>query len=109
MVYIMTTAWFPAQQAKAFGKKVLEGLKKFPEDKTIAKDVFRGGVAASEEGIKVITLVEVVKGQIGKALARTNEAGIWYAEGIDGYKYKIETLMSAAEAMGAIGLKMPED
>ena len=108
MVYIMSTNWFPAQQAKAFGKKVIEGIKKYPEDKTLTKRVLLGGVSTTEEGIKVITINEVVKGQVEKALTRTSEIAIWYAEAIDGYKYKIEVLMSAAEAMGTLGLKMPE-
>ena len=108
MVYIMSTTWFPSQQAKAFGNKVIEGRKKYPDDKTLMKRIFLGGVSASEEGIRVITINEVVKGQIEKALARMSEVAIWYAEAIDGYKYKIEVLMSAAEAMGIIGLQMPE-
>jgi len=108
MVYIMSTAWYPAQQARAFGNKVIEGRKKYPDDKTLMKRILLGGISASEEGIKVITINEVVKGQIEKALARISEAAIWYAEAIDGFKYKIEVLMSAAEAMGTIGLQMPE-
>ena len=108
MVYILSTIWFPAQQAKAYGNKIIEGRKKFPDDKTLMKRLLLGGVSVSEEGIKSISINEVVKGQIEKALARMSEVAIWYAEAIDGYKYKIEVLMSAAEAMGTIGLQMPE-
>ena len=109
MVYIMVTSWFPANKAKEVGKRVLEGLKKYPEDKTLAKRVLQGGVSASEDGIRTVSISEVVKGQVEKALIRASEIAVWYAEGIDGLKYKIETLMSAVEAMGSIGLKMPED
>ena len=42
MVYIMSTSWIPPQQAKAYGKRALEAIKKYPADKTIYKIVVLG-------------------------------------------------------------------
>ena len=109
MVYIMSTSWFPAQQARVFGKRVLEALKKYPVNSTLSKVVLLGGVSASEEGIRTIAISEVVKGQTEKALAYTTQRSLFIAEGVDGYKYKIEVLMSAVQAMATIDLKLPED
>ena len=109
MVYIMSTGWVPPQQARAYGKRALEALKKYPLDKTLTKTIILGAVSTTEEGIRSVSIYEVAKGQTQKALVLSSARALFVAEGIDGYKYKIETCLSAAEAMGVIGLQMPED
>ena len=108
MVYIMLTVWVRPDKGKAFGKIVLEALKKFPADESISKLILQA-VSADEEGIKAFSISEVVKGKISEAMKRSSTLALFYAEAIgEGFKYKVETLMSAMEAMSVIGLELPE-
>jgi len=105
----MSTSWIPPQQARTYGKKALEALKKYPIDKTLTKTIILGAVTGHEEGIRSISIAEVKEGQTKKAILLTTQRALFLAEEIDGYKYKIETCLSAAEAMGAISLQLPDD
>jgi len=108
MVYIMLTSWVRPDKGKAFGKIVLEAIKKFPADESITKLILQA-VSADEEGIKAFSISEVVKGKISEAMKRSSNLALFYAEAIgEGFKYEVETLMSAMEAMSVIGLEMPE-
>lgn len=109
MVYIMSTSWIPPQQARAYGKVALEALKKYPMDRTISKSIILGAVTSHEEGIRSISIGEIKEGQTKKAILLTSQRALFVAEQIEGYKYKIETCLSAAEAMGVIGLQVPDD
>jgi len=108
MVYIMITAWFPANKAKEVGKKVVEAASKYPLDRTLTKTVLQAGLRATKDGIKSTVISEVKEGKYKEAIVRTNEVMLFYAE-VEGYKYEIETLISGIEAMPVIGLKMPEE
>ena len=108
MVYIMLTAWVPPEKGRAFGKAVLEGIKKFPPDESISKLIVQGA-GTSEGYIRPFSISEVVDGKITEALTRASNFAIFYAEAVGaGFKYQVETIMSAMEAMRVIGLEMPE-
>lgn len=108
MVYIMLTSWVRPDKGRAFGKIVLEAIKKFPSDESISKLIIQAA-SIDEEGIKAFAISEVVKGKISEALKRSSNLALFYAEAIgEGFKSKIQTLMSAMEAMSVIGLEMPE-
>ncbi len=109
MVYLMFTGWVPPEKGRAFGKAVLEGLKKYPGDESISKLILQA-VTTDDYGIKAFSISEVKKGQMSKAMSNSSELAIFYAESIGpGFKYKIETLMSAVEAMKVIGLDLPQE
>lgn len=105
----MLTVWVPPEKGRALGKAVLDGVKKFPGDESISKLIIQA-VTTDDYGIRAFSISEVLKGQITKALSHTSELAIFYAETIGpGFKYKLETLMSAIEAMKVIGLEMPQE
>lgn len=108
MVYVVLTAWVPAAKGKLLGKKVIEALAKFPTDKSISKTVLQ--MAGSDEGcIRAISINEVVDGKIKEALSRATRFAIFYGEALgEDFKYSVQTLMSAMEAMRTIGMEMPE-
>ena len=63
----------------------------------------------SEGSIRAFSICEVVDGKISEALARVTNYAIFYAEAVgEGFKYNVETIMSAMEAMRVIGLELPE-
>lgn len=108
MVYIMLTGWIPADKARVFGKRVLEGVRKFPTDESVSKLIVQAA-GTSDGCIRAFSISEVVDGKITEALARATNFAIFYAEGVgEGFKYQVETIMSAMEAMRVIGLDMPE-
>ena len=108
MVYVMYTVWVPADKARLFGKKVIEGVGKFPADESISKLILQA--AGSSDGmIKAFAISEVVDGIITEAISRATTLAIFYGEAIgEGFKYSVETVLSAMEAMSVIGMKMPE-
>jgi len=57
---------------------------------------------------KVVTADEIKEGKLKDYLALINKQLIFFAENIDGYKYKMEILSSLPEAMAVLGLQLPE-
>ena len=108
MVYVMLTAWVPADKARVFGKKIIEAFAKFPTDESVSKLVVQ--VAGSSEGcIRAIAISEVVDGKITEAISRATNYALFYAEAVgEGFKYSVETVISGMEAMRIIGMEMPE-
>ena len=103
----MTTVWLPHAKASEAGKVYLEALKKFPQDRSLAKDLLDNAVAATKEGYKVVSASEVKEGKLKEYLALANKQLIFFAESIEGYKYQIEVMSSLIEAMEVLGLKLP--
>jgi len=108
MVIVMVTAWFPHAKASEAGKMFIETSKKFPEDKSLSKQLLNNAVSATKEGYKVISASEVKEGKLKEYTAKLHKFLIFVAQGIEGYKYKVETMSSIVEAMDILGLKPPE-
>ena len=104
----MTTVWFPHAKASEVGKLFIEASKKFPEDKSLSKRLLNNAVAATKEGYKVVVADEIKEGKLKEYLAQANKELLFFAKGIEGYKYQIEVMSSVIEAMDIIGLKPPE-
>ena len=105
-MYILLTLWFPANQSIEVGKKALEVMEQFPEDETIMKTILLGGLMRTKNGIKGISVFEVVEGKFEQAYERAGNILALYAE-IDGLNCRIDTMTTAAEAMESIGLAIP--
>ena len=108
MVLIMATIWYPHGKANDVAKKYIELNKKYPPDRSLTKTLVIG-VTTSKEGIKTIGIVNVVKGKYVEALSLQMVFQREFAESIEGYKYKIETLMDVVEAYATVDMKPPED
>ena len=104
----MTTVWLPHAKASKAGKAFLEALKKFPEDRSLAKNLLNNAVAATKEGYKIVTADEIKEGKLKEYIAQANKQLIFFAESIEGYKYEIEVMSSLVEAMAILGLEVPE-
>ncbi len=104
MPLIMVTTWYPPNKATETAKKFLEVTEKFPQESF--EKSWLAGVKSDECGIKTVWLTEIERGKLEEAL---NLAGRRLAEyfGIEGYRFKIETLMTFEDAMPLIGLEMP--
>jgi hypothetical protein len=104
----MTTVWLPHAKASMAGKVFLEALKKFPNDRSLAKNLLNNAVTATKEGYKVVTADEIKEGKLKEYTAQANKQLIFFAESIEGYKYEIEVMSSLPEAMAVLGIEVPE-
>ena len=104
MRLIMVTLWYPLNKATEVARKFLEVNEKFPQ-KPFEKS-WLAGVKADEDGLKTVWLTEIEDGKLEEALDMTNRRLVEYMN-IEGYRFKIETLMTFEYAMPLIGLEMP--
>jgi len=105
-VYILLTVWFPASKSLEIGKKALEVIEKVPEDETISKTILAGGLMRTKNGIKGISIYEVMEGKFEEAYSLAGDILAIYAE-VEGVNSRIDTMTSAVEAMESIGLAIP--
>jgi hypothetical protein len=105
-MYILLTVWFPASKSIEVGKKALEVMENLPEDEKIAKTILPGGLMRTKNGIKGISVYEVVEGKFEQAYEWAGEILSQYAE-VEGLNCRIDTMTTAAEAMESIGLAIP--
>jgi len=80
MVYLLSTVWFPPVKGEEVGKKLLEVVKKYPDDKSIGKTVLAGALMRTKYGIKGISIYEVKEGKLEVALERVSDILAIYSE-----------------------------
>ncbi len=107
MVIVMNTVWLPHAKASKAGKVYLEALKKFPDDRSLAKRLLDNAVVATKEGYKIVSADEIKEGKLKEYIALANKQLIFFAESIEGYKYQIEVMSSLPEAMAVLGVELP--
>ena len=105
-MYILITVWFPASKGLEIGKKALEINEKIPEDETISKTILPGGLMRTKNGIKGISIYEVMEGKFEEAFSRASEILALYAEA-EGVNSRIDTMATITEAMATIRLAIP--
>ena len=104
MVLIMVTSWYPPDKATEAAKKFLEVMEKFPQESF--EKSWLAGVKSDEDGIKTVWLTEIERGKLEEALKLNARREAEYFD-IEGYGFKMETLMTFEEVMPMIGLEMP--
>jgi len=100
----MVTSWYPPHKATEAAKKFLEVMKKFPQESF--EKSWLAGIKSDEDGIKTVWLTEIERGKLEEALKLNARREAEYL-GIEGYGFKMETLMTFEDAMPMIGLEMP--
>jgi len=104
MVLIMVTSWYPPDKATEAAKKFLEVMEKFPQESF--EKSWLAGVKSDEVGIMTVWVTEIERGKLEEALNLTSRREAEYL-GIEGYRFKMETLMTFEDAMPLVGLEMP--
>jgi hypothetical protein len=104
MVLIMVTSWYPPDKATEAAKKFLEVMEKFPQESF--EKSWLAGVKSDEVGIMTVWLTEIERGKLEEALNLTSRREAEYLD-IEGYRFKMETLMTFEDAMPLVGLEMP--
>ncbi|MHA2125114.1 MAG: hypothetical protein ACW99E_07375 [Promethearchaeota archaeon] len=105
----MLTSWVPPEKGRLLGKTVVEAASEFADVENDSTELVIQAVTTDEYGIRAFAISEIKEGKTRDAMIQASRLAIFYADKIgEGFKYKIETLMSAIEAMQAIGLEMPQ-
>lgn len=108
MVLVMTTSYFPANKAAEAGKNYLEGLKKIPRDKSLAKTILPVGARVTQDGVKAISIAEVKEGKFIEYMENVHKRLLFYSGQMEEYRVEVEVFMSGAEALSLVGLEPPE-
>jgi hypothetical protein len=103
MPYVMTHCWYPNHIADEVVRKYLEVMQKYPPDESIAKPIIPAAVAATKEGLEVLSVDEAERQKIGDALER-NVVFMTEFRNITGFNYEIKTWATVEEALARIGL-----
>ena len=104
-MFFMITSTYPptkvSEVVKVFGKSLAEPLPSFLKRLHV---LTAGGVG--EPGIKTYSIFEADKGKEYEARAELTRRMAWFYH-IEGWRYQIETLLTAEEAIPLLGIKMP--
>ena len=104
MPLTMVTTWVPFNKADEAAKKFLEVMEKYPQESF--EKSWLAGIKSDEDGIKTVTLTEIEKGKLEEALILTAKREAEYID-IEGYGFKMETLMAFEDALPIVGLEAP--
>jgi hypothetical protein len=108
MVLIVAENWFPANKSADVGKKYLEVIKKYPDDKSVYKSILQTAVWTSYEGMRTISVISVMPGKVKEALDITTNRLLMLSV-VEGYRYEIHVAYDLVEAMPFVGLSAPKE
>lgn len=104
-MFFMITSTYPPTKAsevvQVFAKSLAEPLPSFLKRRHV---LTAGG--AGELGIKTYSIFESDKGKEYDTLAELTRRMGWFYH-IEGWRYEIETLLTAEEAIPLLGIRMP--
>ena len=107
MVYIMITSYYPGHLAEEVGKKYIEVRKNSEIKPSHAKRLVPAGVFSTKDGFRITAIYDVKPGKFEETMKLLTKSMLIFSE-IEGYSYTMETLLSGAEALPMLGMKMPE-
>jgi hypothetical protein len=105
MVLIMVTSWVPFNKGNDVTKKHSETFKKIPLASFEKTLVWAG--TPSKEGMVIIHIYAVEKGKYEESYNLVTKR-LFEFNNIEGYRYKIETLMTLEEGMAVMGVVPPK-
>ena len=106
-MYILVSSYYPTDKTTEVVKTYLEAHKRNPPDETLGSMVVPIAVKTTEQGIKVIAILEVKKGKLEEALTRAATMMAPY-HSIVGHEYSIDVYFSLTEALANIGMSLPK-
>ena len=105
-MFFMITATYPPTRVNEVVQIFTRGLKEEPLPSFLKRlHVFSAG-GVGEPGIRTYSIFEADKGKEYEALAELTRRMAWFHK-VEGYRYHIEPLLTAEEAIPLLGLQMP--
>jgi hypothetical protein len=105
--YVINTSWYPTHKTTEVAQKYFEMLEKYPSDDSLGEGVVPVAVTTTPQGIKTMGITEIKEGKLEEALTRFRESMVMFHD-IEGFEYSIEVYMTVVEALGLIGMSLPE-
>jgi len=97
---------YPGHLADDIGKAYIDGMAKYPDDRSIAKPIIKACVNSKIPGITVIAIWQIKEGKTKEALDLASNRMLLFAKN-KGFKYSIDICYDAIEAMGLLGMEAP--
>lgn len=107
-MYLVAESWFPAKEAAGVGKLYLEMMKKYPDDRSIAKPIIQSSIRSVKEGIHAVGISSIKPGKVKEAMDLQTNRMLMMAS-IEGYRYEIYITYDIIEAMPLVGLQAPSE
>ena len=107
-MYIVAETWFPAKKAVEVGKLYLEMMKKYPDDRSIAKPIIQSSIRSVKDGIHALGVSSIKPGKVKEAMDLLSNRLLMMAS-IEGYVYEIYITYDIVEAMPLVGLQAPPE
>lgn len=107
MPYLIVNSCYPSDKASETAERYLEALAKYPPDENLGTELVPAAVKATNQGINVITIMDVKKGKLEEAMDRMVNFEAMFLN-IVGYEHEIATYYKAEEALAVVGMSMPE-
>ncbi|MFX0006291.1 MAG: hypothetical protein ACFFAV_06125 [Candidatus Hermodarchaeota archaeon] len=107
-MYIVAETWFPANKAAEVGKLYLEMMKKYPDDRSIAKPIIQSSIRSVKDGIHALGVSSIKPGKVKEAMDLLSSRLLMMAS-IEGYVYEIYITYDIVEAMPLVGLQAPPE
>lgn len=108
MVYLVSESWWPAGKSAELGKVYLEAIKKYPDDRSIAKPIVLSSINSEKEGLHGIGISSVKPGKVKEAMdLATNRLLIMSS--VEGFRYRLYVSYELVEAMPLVGLQAPTE
>ena len=104
---LVTQHWWPHGVSSKVGKVYLEVMKKFPDDKTIAKPIVPSAIWSEKEGTFSTTISAIQPGKVKEAMDLAMNRLLILAESIEGFRYEIHIAYDLVEGMPLVGLAAP--
>ncbi len=106
MPYIVTASVYPTEKGPEVAEKYLEAISKYPPDENLGVQVIPAAVKSTQQGVQVLSIVEVKEGKLEDALKRTVSMMVMF-QSIPGYRYTTEIHYKVEEALDLIGMSLP--
>jgi len=103
---LLTTAVYPPHMAQKVGETYINIMDKYPDDSSIAEPLIPAAVSSTLKGINVISIYLIKDGKLKEAMDLASSRMLEFGK-IQGFRYSIETVYDASEAMALLGLEAP--
>ena len=101
-MFLVTTVVYPPDKSIIVAEKFIEVMAK--ELPPFIKRLHVLGDSRMDEGVKVLSVFEVEDARIKDGIIELTKMYVKF-NGIEGFRYEIETMLTAQESLAALGMK----
>jgi hypothetical protein len=103
-MFLVTTVVYPPDKSIIVAEKFIEVMAKELPPFIMRLHVL--GDSRMDEGVKVLSVFEVEDTRIKDGIIELTKMYVKF-NGIEGFRYEIETMLTAQESLAALGMKAP--